>query len=64
MNEIDILNRPFAVNHITQTKHSVLLIVVTDCVKRFTARPCHSTRQAAKAETVVSTRQTQNLPSS
>ena len=57
MNEIDILNRPFAVNHITQTKHSVLL-------KRFTARPCQSTRQAAKAETVVSPRQTQNLPSS
>ena len=58
MNEIDILNRPFAVNHITQTKHSVLLIVVTDCVKRFTARPCHSARQAAKVENFITPRQT------
>jgi hypothetical protein len=58
MNEIDILNRPFAVNQITQTKHSVLLIVVTEGVKRFTARPCHSTRQRSKAENFVSFRQT------
>jgi len=57
-------NLPFAVRHITQTLEFCLKINSSFCVKSLPARPCHSARQAAKAENVVSSRQTQNLPSS
>ena len=34
------------------------------CAKSLPSRPCHSTRQATKAENIVSPILTQNLPSS